>query len=217
MIYIEKSRNKIESILGLVIEIFDNFMTSYELMSHQTREAKLNRLLEHLYIKHYSELNSRAAVLAIFAHIAKLAEGATSKYLLQHFLDSPFTLNKIIEHEVAYVPSNDRCMVENLLKTNVFRTNILISNNIALLMRNLFTKPNLFDKTLDLIDRLFEEIDEASKKDEEEEGQMGWIVLRKSQLFSELIVNTGVVFKSRLDDRLMRFFKRLVENTRRKT
>jgi len=47
-------------------------------------------------------------------------------------------------------------------------------------------------------------------------GHIGWIALRKAHLFSEVLVQTGVVFKSRLDDRLMRFFKRLVEGYRKR-
>ena len=55
-----------------------------------------------------------------------------------------------------------------------------------------------------------------AKKDEEEDGQMGWNILRKAHLFSEHLVKNGVVFKSRLDDRLLRFFRRLVESYRKK-
>lgn len=46
-------------------------------------------------------------------------------------------------------------MMENLLRTNIFRANPHISNNLSLLLKNLFSKTNLFDKTLDIVDKLF--------------------------------------------------------------
>ena len=183
MVYIEKSRNKMTAILALVIKIIDHFLTSYDMLIHPTREAKLTRLLEHLFLKHYSEVASRPAILALYAHIIKLGEGNTSKYLLHNFLEGSFTLNKLWQNEVAYVPTSDSIM-ENLLRTNVFRTSPLITNNLSLLLKNLFAKPSMFDKTLDLIDRLFEDIDEIAKKNEEEDGQIGWTALRKAHLFS---------------------------------
>ena len=106
------------------------------------------------------------------------------KYILQHLLDGTYTVNKYMEDDIAFVPVNDKCMTENLLKTNVFRTDKLIQHNLALLFRNLFSKTSLFDKTLDMIDRLFEEIDDIAKKNEEEENLFGWIILRKVHLFS---------------------------------
>lgn len=45
--------------------------------------------------------------------------------------------------------------MENLLRTNIFRTNPLITNNLSLLLKNLFSKTSMFDRTLDIIDRLF--------------------------------------------------------------
>ena len=93
--------------------------------------------------------------MAIIASIAKLSEGATLKYLSQHFLDGSFTLSKFFEDDVAFMPKNDKSMVENLLRTNVFRSNKLVQSNLALLFKNLFSKPILFDKTLDMLDRLF--------------------------------------------------------------
>lgn len=95
MIYIRKSLNKIKTILTLVTKILDHFLTSYELINHPTRESKLAKLIEHLYIKHYSSLSSRPGVLAIFAHLIKLSEGFTAKYFLQHLLDNHFTPNKL--------------------------------------------------------------------------------------------------------------------------
>ena len=105
--------------------------------------------------------------MAIVANIVRLSEGSTLKYLSQHFLDNHFTLSKFLEDDVAFMPKNDKSMVENFLRTNIFRSNKLIQNNLALLFKNLFSKSSLFDKTLDMIDRLFEDIDEVSKKDEE--------------------------------------------------
>jgi hypothetical protein len=95
MIYISKSMTKIKVILTLVIKIFDHFLTSNELSNHPTRESKLAKLIEHLYIKHYSSLSSRPAILAIFAHLIKLSEGSTTKYFLQNILDNSFKQNKL--------------------------------------------------------------------------------------------------------------------------
>jgi ribosome assembly protein YihI (activator of Der GTPase) len=64
----------------------------------------------------------------------------------------------------------------------------LIVNNLGLLLKNLFSKQTLVDKSLDIVDRLFEEIDESSRKDEEEEGQMSWTSMRKAHLFSEVLI-----------------------------
>lgn len=72
------------------------------------------------------------------------------------------------------------------------------------------------DRTLDIIERLFDEIDEEYKKNEEESGQIGWKNLRKAHLFTEVLVKTETTFKSRLDDKLMRFFKRMLDSYRRR-
>ena len=98
MIYTAKSRNKIKVILGLIIEILDQFSTAYELITHQTREMKLRRLLEYIYITHYSSLKSRAAIISIYSQLLKHAEGSTCKYLSLHLLDGHFTLNKLLEN-----------------------------------------------------------------------------------------------------------------------
>lgn len=45
MIYWAKSKAKARSVLTLIVEILDQLLTSYELVSHQTRELKLKRLL----------------------------------------------------------------------------------------------------------------------------------------------------------------------------
>jgi len=37
MVYINKTKNKIKTILGLAVEIIDQFLTGYELIVHQTR------------------------------------------------------------------------------------------------------------------------------------------------------------------------------------
>lgn len=111
MVYTNKSRNKIKCILALVIEILDQFLTAYELIPHQTREQKLKRLMEYIYVLHYSSLKSRPAILSIYSQIIKLAEGSTCKYLSTHILDSHFTLSKLFENEVAYIPQNDRSII----------------------------------------------------------------------------------------------------------
>ncbi len=71
MIYTTKSKNKIKYILTLIIEILDQFLIAYELIPHQTRELKLKKLLEHLYITHYSSLKPRGAILSIYSQIIK--------------------------------------------------------------------------------------------------------------------------------------------------
>lgn len=73
MVYTTKSQNKMKTIMSLVIEIIDQFLTSYELINHSTRELKLSKLIEYLYIKHYSVLSSRAAIISIFCQIIKLS------------------------------------------------------------------------------------------------------------------------------------------------
>jgi hypothetical protein len=60
---------------------------------------------------------------------------------------------------VAFVPQNDRSMVENIIKSNLYRVDPLITNNLAALLRNLFAKTQYVDKTLDIVERLFDEID----------------------------------------------------------
>jgi mannose/cellobiose epimerase-like protein (N-acyl-D-glucosamine 2-epimerase family) len=107
-------------------------------------------------------------------------------------------------------------MIENIIKSNLYRASPLITNNLAVLIRNLFTKTQYVDKTLDMVERLFDEIDEEYKKNEEENGQIGWKNLRKTHLFTEVLIRTETTFKSRLDDKLMRFFKRILDNFRKK-
>jgi hypothetical protein len=95
MVYINKTKNKIKTILGLAVEIIDQFLTGYELIVHQTREQKLRRMLDHIYITHYESLKSRPAIISIYGHILKLSEGATCRFLASNLLDSHFTLNKL--------------------------------------------------------------------------------------------------------------------------
>lgn len=40
--------------------------------------------------------------------------------------------------------------------------------------------------------------------------------MRKAHLFSEVLAQTAITFKSRLDDKMMRFFKRILENCRKR-
>lgn len=100
---------------------------------------------------HYSSLKSRPAILSIYSQIIRLAEGATCKYLSIHILDSHFTLSKLFENEVAYIPQNDRSIIENIIKSNLYRASPIITNNLAALVRNLFTKAQYVDRTLDII------------------------------------------------------------------
>ena len=130
--------------------------TAYELIPHATRESKLKRLLEYLYITHYSSLRCRPGLLSLYSQLAKHAEGATCKYLAQHLLDSHFTLSKLVENDVAYLPANDRPMLENVIRSNLYRADPLITANLALLIKSLFSKSQYVDKTLDLLERLFD-------------------------------------------------------------
>ena len=70
---------------------------------------------------------------------------------------------------------------------NVTNSNSLIINNLSLLLKNLLLKTSMSDKTLDIIDQIFEEIDDLTKKDEEESGEFSWVALRKAHLFSQVI------------------------------
>jgi hypothetical protein len=94
--------------------------------------------------------------LSLYSQLAKHAEGATSKYLAQHLLDSHFTLSKLLENDVAYLPANDRPMLENVIRSNLYRADPLITVNLALLIKSLFSKSQYVDKTLDLLERLFD-------------------------------------------------------------
>ena len=60
-----------------------------------------------------------------------------------------------MEDDVAFIPNNDKGMIENLLRTNIFRSDKLIQNNLGLIFKHLFSKTLLLDKTIDLVDRLF--------------------------------------------------------------
>jgi hypothetical protein len=155
-------------------------------------------------------------LLSIYGQLTKHAEGATCKYLALHLLDSHFTLTKLLEHDVAYVPANDRPMLENVIRSNLYRADPLVTGNLALLVRSLFAKPQYVDRALDLLERLFDEIDEEYKKNEEESGQLGWKNLRKAHLFTEVLVRADTALKGRLDDKLMRFFRRLCDLFRRR-
>jgi hypothetical protein len=96
------------------------------------------------------------------------------KYFLQHLFDNHFVLNKLFENEVAYIPVNEKCIIENLIRTNIYRVSPLISNSLAILIRNMFIKSQYVDKAIDIIERVFDEIDSNFKKNEEEDGQISW-------------------------------------------
>ena len=89
----------------------DQFITSHELISASSRELKLLRIFENIYVKHYSVISGRAGAVALLSHLIKFAEGASAKLILQKVVDGSFTLSRILEKEVAYVPKNDRSIV----------------------------------------------------------------------------------------------------------
>lgn len=75
-------------------------------------------------------------------------------------------------------------MLENIIRSNLYRSDPLVTGNLALLVKSLFAKPQYVDKSLDMLERLFDEIDEEYKKNEEEHSQLGWKNLRKAHLFT---------------------------------
>ncbi len=155
-------------------------------------------------------------MLSLYGQLTKHAEGATCKYLALHLLDGHFILSKLLENDIAYIPANDRPMLENIIRSNLYRSDPLVTGNLALLVKSLFAKPQYVDKALDMLERLFDDIDEEYKKNEEENGQLGWKNLRKAHLFTEVLQRSETALKGRLDDKLMRFFRRLCEHFRKK-
>ena len=138
------------------MEIFDQFITSYELISSPTRELKLQRIFEYIYVKHYSKVSGRAGAVALLGQLIKVSEGSTlAKFIVNKIIDGSFTLSKLIEKEVAYVPANDYSIVHNIIKSNLFRANPLSAQCLASLLTVLFSKTAFVDKSLDIMDRLF--------------------------------------------------------------
>lgn len=55
-------------------------------------------------------------------------------------------------------------MLENIIQSNLYRADPLVTGNLALLIKSLFAKPQYVDKSLDMLERLFDDIDEEYKK-----------------------------------------------------
>ena len=92
--------------MSLILEIIDLFVTSYQLINHNTRQIKLIKFLENIYIKHYTSLSSRPALITIYAAIIRFSESSSAKFLSSYLLDNGFILNKYMERDIAYVPNN---------------------------------------------------------------------------------------------------------------
>jgi hypothetical protein len=97
--------------MGLCFEAIDYFITSYEYINHATREAKIKKILEYLYIKHYSVLSSRAAVLSFFELLVKLFDSNAAKFLNIELQNQPIVLSRFLDKDVAYLPQNDKSIV----------------------------------------------------------------------------------------------------------
>ena len=168
LLYLTKCQNTAKTICSLTAELLDHFITSHELINAASRELKLLRIFENIYVKHYSVISGRAGAVALLAHLIKFSEGASAKLILQKVVSGSFALSRIFDKEVAYVPSNDRSIVENIIKSNLFRADSLSATCLASLVNVLFSKSSFVDKTLDIIERLFDEIDAEHKRNEEE-------------------------------------------------
>lgn len=92
----------------------------------------------------------------------------------------------------------------------------MITNNLAQLIKNLFLKGPFVEKAIDIVERLFDDVDEISKRNEEEENILSWKQIRKIHLFSQLLVDIEITFKCRLDDKLVRFLKRLIDSFKKR-
>ena len=114
-------------------------------------------MLDHIYITHYESLKSRPAIISIYGHILKLSEGATCRFLASNLLDSHFTLNKLFQNDVSYIPLNDKSMIQNILRTNLYRADPVITHNLGILFKTLFAKTQYVDKALDIVEKLFSE------------------------------------------------------------
>ena len=65
-------------------------------------------------------------------------------------------MNKFIAKDIAYVPNNDKSMLENIIRSNVYRANGLICANLSILIKNLYLKSQYTDKICDILDKIFD-------------------------------------------------------------
>lgn len=101
-------------------------------------------------------------------------------------MDHQFVINKLLDNDVAYIPQNDKSIIENVLRTNIFRVDTIILHNLSYLFKNLLIKSQYTEKTADIIDRLFDEIDEKLRNFDFQEngGVPNSINLKKAHLFT---------------------------------
>ena len=73
-------------------------------------------------------------------------------------------MDKSLELSIAYVPQNDKLIIENIIKSNIYRKDERISNNLSILLHNITSKSQQwFTKLIEIIERIFDELDEQYK------------------------------------------------------
>lgn len=124
--------------LELIAELYYQFCEGVDLSRNKQRERKLKRLLDRAYIAHFQSISHRAAGLSFFVMMLQVTRRSAREQILQQHLFGKFEFQyDIFESELSLVPSNDRPVLENLIKCNLYRSDVTVRAAMVQLLRTI--------------------------------------------------------------------------------
>lgn len=157
---------------------------------------------------------NRAAVLSLYALSLRTTRGSTRELIVQYLLARFEFQYDTFDSELSLVPSNDRSVLDNLLKSSVYRSEVTLRNALVQLVRVLMDglQHSTAFAVYRLFDGLFRELTNDLKNSDAEQ-QQSRICLDKIILFLEVFHDCcSPVFKhfalcSQFDDQLVKLLK----------
>jgi hypothetical protein len=131
------SRRHLRKTMELIAEIFYNFSEGVDLSKSKQREKKLKRLLDRIYISHYQSISQRAAVLALYSLFVATAKGSAGEFVINYLLSKFEFQYDIFDSELSLVPINDRCILDNLLRYNLYRSDTVVRNTLVYFLQSI--------------------------------------------------------------------------------
>lgn len=131
------AKDRLRRTVELITELYYQFCEGVDLSKSKQREKKLKRLLDRAYIAHHQGISNRASILSLYGLLLKSARGTARELIVQYLLSKFDFQYDTFDSELSLVPSNDRSILDNMLKCNMYRSDVTVRNALVQLMRTL--------------------------------------------------------------------------------
>lgn len=154
-------------------------------------------------------------MLALYSSLIEISRGNTNEHLCGYFLLKFEMHVDVFEGDLSLVPSNDRSVLENLFRYNVYRSDKIVRNGLVHFMRVLLGKmqPNLTAAIYRLIESILRELFQDLKIATTQHR----VKLEKIQLFLEVLAEIcddslkNFLLSNQIDDQLFKILRQVEE------